>query len=193
MVKSWTTNFATIYLVVNNVLDIQMESATPIWIFTFENLSNNIKLALQFGQCLVPHILLYNFKTLQDYNSQNENPLANVGSHLFTHLWGCMFESPYTLSTCFPCHALTFLMSPKLMSQQWPREWKFKYHFVHVIIVIYISKYNHVDVARKLDDALWVRQSIDNLTIFDLFWCYWIMRFMWWHGYLSKIKLNIYI
>lgn len=46
--------------------NIQMESATPIWIFTFENLSNNIKWALQFGQCLVLHILLYNFKTLQD-------------------------------------------------------------------------------------------------------------------------------
>lgn len=67
MVKSWTTNFATIYLVINNVLDIQMESATPIWIFTFENLSNNIKWALEFGQCLVPHILLFNFKTSRDY------------------------------------------------------------------------------------------------------------------------------
>jgi len=84
MVKSWTTNFATIYLVVNNVLDIQMESATLIWIFTFENFSNNIKWAFQFGQCLVPHILLYNFKTSRDYNSQNENPLANVGLHSFT-------------------------------------------------------------------------------------------------------------
>jgi len=105
MVKSWTTNFATIYLVVNNVLDIQMESATPIWIFTFEKLSNNIKWALQFGQCLAPHILLYNFKTSQDYNSQNENPFANVGDSLFytfSHLWGCVFESPYTLSQLLP-------------------------------------------------------------------------------------------
>ncbi len=86
--------------------------------------------------------------------------------YTFSHLWGCMDESPYTLSTCFPCHVLTLFMSPKLTLQQWPREWKFKSHFVHVIIVIYISKYNLVDVARKLDDALWVQQSIDNLTIF---------------------------
>ncbi len=108
----------------------------------------------------------------------------------FLTLMGCVFESPYTLSQRFPCHVLTLLMNPKLMLQQRPREWKFKSHFVHVIIVIYIGKYNHVDVAKKLDDALWVQQTIDNWQFFDLFWCYW---FMWWHGYLFKIKLVIYI
>lgn len=45
----------------------------------------------------------------------------------------------------------------------------FKSHFVHVIIVIYVSNYNHVDVARKLDDALWVQQSIDQLDNFLIY------------------------
>ncbi len=95
--------------------NIQMESATPIWIFTFENLSNNIKWALQFGQCLVPHILLYNFKTLQDYNSQNENPLANVGPHSFTlfHICGGMCLIPYTPSQLLPLSCFNLVHESK--------------------------------------------------------------------------------
>jgi len=86
--------------------------------------------------------------------------------HFLTLVGVCVWFLISLFNCFFPYHALILFMSPKLMLQQWPREWKFKSHFVHVIIVIYISKYSHVDVARKLDDALWVQQSIDNLTIF---------------------------
>jgi hypothetical protein len=115
IVKSWTTNFATIYLVVKNVLIFKWKVQPQFGSLLLKTLSNNIKWALQFGQCLVPHILLYNFKTLQDYNSQNENPLANVGPHSFTlsHICGGVSWIPYTPFQLLPLSCFNLVHEPK--------------------------------------------------------------------------------
>jgi hypothetical protein len=56
--------------------------------------------------------------------------------HFLTLVAGVCLNPHTPFLNYFLCHALTLLMNPKLMLQQSPREWKFKFHLVHVIIVI---------------------------------------------------------
>jgi hypothetical protein len=60
----------TFFIIITFVVNLQMGSV-------FQDHSNGLKRA-QFGQCFISQTLFQIFKTLQNFNLHNHNPLENV-------------------------------------------------------------------------------------------------------------------